>query len=836
VTKQVFDRVKVVTATTGTGNITLGAAVNGFQTWAAAGAADGDNIAYVIEDGYAWEIGWGVLGGTGTVLTRNVISSSNAGAALNLSGNAIIYSALIKSEYDNKVEKTGATMTGDLTISKTNPTLTLAGDSNSYYPAIVFQGASFAAGTQATIQGYQGLFHSVPAGKQHNFQVGGQSVLSMGAGSVTFGPSGGTASDDAVYFDCTNYYHFWTFRRWAAGVPSTQAQLQVADAGFYWGANAHTFRSTSGGTVYGTIDSNGLDITVGTIKQGGSAVALQSAVDAKISAVNGAVKAAGSANNANLWFTDHLAANQGVVFWDRTADAITIRRLGADGSTPEGEIQIGNGTVALNGITALTLNGAALNAANGLLKLDSGGRITAGQLPSNVPTIAAADGGMEIGSYVDFHLTGEAGGTDFKGRIQVNTNSDFVIDPTGNNIFLEAGCAWLNSSSLLFQHDGTAAYIRTQAGKGDLWLGANGNNRWRIVSDDGSLRGTTRLYTNDIVCSRGNGTGVIYLNGAEDRYLYYDGTSYVLATANLTVGGQIYASGSQVVSLANDVTITGPKRFRTGGGNIAGGDAAASLQAFNDNGQGAHMAFHRSGAYAVYFGLDADNVLRIGGWSAPANVWQLDMNGLNTLKGSNAGLVLTDRAGTGTWTNYNYGGIWRLYNGADRFTLDANGRGWFNGGLDLNNSISIAVDVWNTSRDGQRRMYFATNGTSYWESGNTAHEWRKSDDSWMMQLTNGSLTVTGNITSSSDERLKTNIRQLDYGLEAVNKLRGVRYEKDGEEQIGVVAQEVQKIAPEVVREDGDGFLSVDYGRLTPILIEAVKTLTARVEELEARLA
>jgi hypothetical protein len=106
----------------------------------------------------------------------------------------------------------------------------------------------------------------------------------------------------------------------------------------------------------------------------------------------------------------------------------------------------------------------------------------------------------------------------------------------------------------------------------------------------------------------------------------------------------------------------------------------------------------------------------------------------------------------------------------------------------------------------------------------------------MMQLTNGSLTVTGNITSSSDERLKTNIRQLDYGLEAVNKLRGVRYEKDGEEQIGVVAQEVQKIAPEVVREDGDGFLSVDYGRLTPILIEAVKTLTARVEELEARLA
>ena len=46
------------------------------------------------------------------------------------------------------------------------------------------------------------------------------------------------------------------------------------------------------------------------------------------------------------------------------------------------------------------------------------------------------------------------------------------------------------------------------------------------------------------------------------------------------------------------------------------------------------MAFHRSGAYAVNFGLDSDNVMRIGGWSASANRWQLDMSGNMTVAGN----------------------------------------------------------------------------------------------------------------------------------------------------------------------------------------------------------
>jgi len=98
----------------------------------------------------------------------------------------------------------------------------------------------------------------------------------------------------------------------------------------------------------------------------------------------------------------------------------------------------------------------------------------------------------------------------------------------------------------------------------------------------------------------------------------------------------------------------------------------------------------------------------------------------------------------------------------------------------------------------------------------------------------GAATFNNNVTAFSDERLKDNIVTLEDGLSKVEQLRGVTYTRDDREEIGVIAQEVEKILPEIVLTANDemGTKSVDYSRITAVLIEAVKELSARVKELE----
>lgn len=100
------NRAKVATATTGTGTITLGAAESGYQSFADAGVADGDVVRYVIEDGSNWEIGTGTYTASGTTLTRTVSESSNADAALNLTGSAVVY--VSATEADLREEAVGS--------------------------------------------------------------------------------------------------------------------------------------------------------------------------------------------------------------------------------------------------------------------------------------------------------------------------------------------------------------------------------------------------------------------------------------------------------------------------------------------------------------------------------------------------------------------------------------------------------------------------------------------------------------------------------------------------------------------------------------------------------
>ena len=100
----------------------------------------------------------------------------------------------------------------------------------------------------------------------------------------------------------------------------------------------------------------------------------------------------------------------------------------------------------------------------------------------------------------------------------------------------------------------------------------------------------------------------------------------------------------------------------------------------------------------------------------------------------------------------------------------------------------------------------------------------------------GTITASGDITAYSDASVKTEVATISNALDLVKSLRGVSFTRidSGNRGIGVIAQELAAVLPEAVQANDDGLLSVAYGNLVGVLIEAVKELVNKVERLEAR--
>ena len=102
----------------------------------------------------------------------------------------------------------------------------------------------------------------------------------------------------------------------------------------------------------------------------------------------------------------------------------------------------------------------------------------------------------------------------------------------------------------------------------------------------------------------------------------------------------------------------------------------------------------------------------------------------------------------------------------------------------------------------------------------------------------GAATFNDDVTAFSDKRLKTDISNIENGLEKVMQMQGVYYKRndqdDAKMKVGVLAQDMEAIVPEVVLTANDEMQtkSVDYGKLTAVLIEAIKDLKAEIDELK----
>ena len=129
------------------------------------------------------------------------------------------------------------------------------------------------------------------------------------------------------------------------------------------------------------------------------------------------------------------------------------------------------------------------------------------------------------------------------------------------------------------------------------------------------------------------------------------------------------------------------------------------------------------------------------------------------------------------------------------------------------------------------------------------HAWYLDGALDMRLANNGTLDVDGDVVAystvtNSDRRLKTDIQTIESASEKVSKLRGVEYtwthgKRKGQRDIGLIAQEVEEVVPEVVSEgellDGTTAKRVDYAKLVGLLVEANKEQQDIISQLEERI-
>jgi hypothetical protein len=181
----------------------------------------------------------------------------------------------------------------------------------------------------------------------------------------------------------------------------------------------------------------------------------------------------------------------------------------------------------------------------------------------------------------------------------------------------------------------------------------------------------------------------------------------------------------------------------------------------------------------------------------------------------------------------------QITNGAGYITSYTNTTYSAGSGLDISGTtFSVEPDL----RDGITHV--GRDSNDYWACNTTTHDWYL-DGALDMRLDNsGNLDVDGDVTAysvttTSDAKLKLNIRNVEGALNKVKQLNGVEFywKKDGSKSAGVIAQDVEKVLPQAVKvhknlKTEEEYKSVNYDALTSLLIESIKELSAEIEALK----
>ena len=888
----VADRVKEVTTTTGTGTYTLGGAVDGFQAFSAV-AVDTDTVYYAITDDTDWEVGIGTIGGTQTTLARTtILSSSNAGSAVNwgagtknifltypaekavyedASGNVDVPNNLTVGGTVDGVDiaardadlttttntanaalpKAGGTMTGNLVLNA-DPTASLQAATKQYVDTIAAAGIHYH--TPARVEAPANL----PSTYDNGTSGVGATLTNSGTQvAIVIDGVALSSADRVLIYQQTDPAHNGVYTVTTVGSVSTNWVLtRATDADSYGPSDpdalgqGDAFFISAGDTGAG---ETYVMTTVGTITFGTTGIVFTQISATAIYSAGAGLTLTGqefSLNtpvaSATALATGRTIGMTGDVVWTSAAfdgsgnvtGTATIQPDSVALGTDTTGNYVATGAVSGTGLSGsssseggtftVTSNATALNTVSAIVARDGSGDFAAGTvtaaLSGNATTATALATGRTIGMTGDVVWTSASfdGSGNVTGTATIQANSVALgTDTTGNYVesvangtYLTGGGAASEGAALTLDVDATNLNTASKVVARD----ASGNFAAGTIT--AALTGNASTATTLQTARTING---VSFNGSADITVA-DSTKAPIASPTFT--GTVSSPTFNATSVTSGGfqgidadTIAAPSFTWTSDQNTGMWHSAADAIGFTTGGTNRITINSAgiSGAGAGLTGLNGSNITT--GTVAAARVATLNQS-------------TTGNAGSATvlQTARTIGGV--SFNGSANIDLPGVNTGG-NQNTSGTSAISTAATVTTSSADSAFKVPFANTTAS------TTGNYGLLQDSTATFTYNPSTNVleAGTFNTTSDISLKENICTFENAMDVVAGLRGVRFtwKKNGIKTVGLIAQEVEKVLPELIGTNADtGLKSVSYANMVAVLIEAVKELKAEIEELKKR--